>query len=477
MYTVDTDAPPDQIVPPAGSRAFMSVSSVRELSTLPLSEGLLAHYRARLVASEGEIRSLEARVDACADSQADQYKSRWETLKRMDEITDLQKALSDSHVLLWEEREKCVRLNAENDELKVQEVEDRRKIQQLLSVVNPTVQDTMYVRNASPETVTLHPHARSITATAAHGSGAGDGASIAHSGSDSASARTAGVNLKGTRVLRTVYLPNEQVNSLLLTIEALRTQLQQQELLSRERIAALLEDRRIRIAEERARRASESEHAKEAEVKLERTQKLLQQYAKDFLALKHASLVEQRTLIEQLETSRIEIKELRERVDNVSSHAELKVHMANSSARAGAEQYVALYRQQVSDSERTMGLLRDQHSGLQQALALRVQELEAMVTRLKNNYKALEKRRGFEVEGFTQEIHLMRKNVRRLEVLAYGRQVVPGPSAEVQPFVDDGNAVSAKVTHGARAFQAMQVRISALEKSLRASDANAHEKD
>ena len=151
--------------------------------------------------------------------------------------------------------------------------------------------------------------------------------------------------------------------------------------------------------------------------------------------------------------------------------------MANSSARAGAEQYVALYRQQVSDSERTMGLLRDQHSGLQQALALRVQELEAMVTRLKNNYKALEKRRGLEVEGFTQEIHLMRKNVRRLEVLAYGRQVVPGLSAEVQPFVDDGNAVSAKVTRGARAFQAMQVRISALEKSLRASDANAHEKD
>ena len=135
-------------------------STVAELAVLPLSAELLQYYRARLESGEADIRSLEARVDACAASQAEQHKSRWETLKRMDEITDLQKALSDSHVYLWEERERAQRLQAENDELKIQEMDDRRKIQHLLSLVDPLVQDTTYMRDSAPETMTLHPYAR-----------------------------------------------------------------------------------------------------------------------------------------------------------------------------------------------------------------------------------------------------------------------------------------------------------------------------
>jgi hypothetical protein len=44
-------------------------------------------------------------------------------------VADLQRALSDSHVYLWEERERVQKLQAENNELKIQEVEDRRRIQ------------------------------------------------------------------------------------------------------------------------------------------------------------------------------------------------------------------------------------------------------------------------------------------------------------------------------------------------------------
>ena len=61
--------------------------------------------------------------------QATLHKSRWSLQKRDDEVADLQRALSDSHVYLWEERERVQKLRAENNELKIQEVEDRRRIQ------------------------------------------------------------------------------------------------------------------------------------------------------------------------------------------------------------------------------------------------------------------------------------------------------------------------------------------------------------
>ena len=220
---------PDQDQPPSGAT--------------PLSRELLDYYRSRLEASEGEMRALHARIDAGAATQAAQHKLRWETLKRMDEITDLQKALSDSHVYLWEERDKCQRLQAENDELRIQELEDRRKIQHLLSLVDPLMQDTTYVRDAPPETMTLHPHARATVSGTPAGSrrpcaGGAPSAAAAPLAAGLAGVDGMGCNgptgpSDGARVLRTVYLPNAQVDSLLLTVEALRTQLQQSEQLGR----------------------------------------------------------------------------------------------------------------------------------------------------------------------------------------------------------------------------------------------------
>lgn len=96
---------------------------------LPLSRELLTYYQARVAASEDEMASLRARIDDVAASKEEAHKTRWELQKRDAEVAELQRALSDSHVYVWEERDKCQRLQAENDELRIQEAEDRRKIQ------------------------------------------------------------------------------------------------------------------------------------------------------------------------------------------------------------------------------------------------------------------------------------------------------------------------------------------------------------
>jgi len=48
-----------------------------------------------------------------------QHKLQWEQRQREDEIAELQKALSDMQVYLFQEREHVLRLYAENDRLKV----------------------------------------------------------------------------------------------------------------------------------------------------------------------------------------------------------------------------------------------------------------------------------------------------------------------------------------------------------------------
>ena len=48
-----------------------------------------------------------------------QHKLQWDTCKREDEIAQLQNALSDMQVYLFQEREQSLRLYAENDRLKI----------------------------------------------------------------------------------------------------------------------------------------------------------------------------------------------------------------------------------------------------------------------------------------------------------------------------------------------------------------------
>lgn len=89
------------------------------------------------------------------------------TLLLLFQIAELQKALSDANVYLYDEREQVrhnsvfhthtmqpiqprthtltacqvLKLQAENDQLKIQELEDRRRIQHLLALTQPVTQE------------------------------------------------------------------------------------------------------------------------------------------------------------------------------------------------------------------------------------------------------------------------------------------------------------------------------------------------
>jgi coiled-coil domain-containing protein 77 len=78
---------------------------------------------------------------------------------RTDEVNDLQLALEDAKLFLFDEREQVLKLQAENDNLKVQEIEDRKRIQELLALTQPLAQEVRAraVALEWPRTVSPHP--------------------------------------------------------------------------------------------------------------------------------------------------------------------------------------------------------------------------------------------------------------------------------------------------------------------------------
>ena len=181
-------------------------------------------------------------MDTCAAHKAEQHKVEWESKRRAEEVKELQKvmlpwqlvtcttaflheilgctnaasqwhtggicilqALSDAHTYLFEERDRLLKLQSENDELRLQEVEDRKRIRHLLAMHGPLEQEITYNRDGKPNIVTVYPR---------HG--------------QENMPKKANQVEASERVMRTVYLPAANADNLMLKVESLQAQLDEQ---------------------------------------------------------------------------------------------------------------------------------------------------------------------------------------------------------------------------------------------------------
>lgn len=79
----------------------------------------------------GQLYDLCDRLQQLSASKTEFHKAKWECTTRAEEVQQLQQALSASHLALLEERQALLQIKAENDVLRVQQLEDRHTIQRL----------------------------------------------------------------------------------------------------------------------------------------------------------------------------------------------------------------------------------------------------------------------------------------------------------------------------------------------------------
>ena len=104
-------------------------------SLLPLAlndqsdlNSLLAYYRSRIESFEDERREWLQKMEEIREKQDLKHKTEWELKKRREEISELQRTLSEAKLIIFDERQKSLKLTRDNDLMKIREVEDRRKI-------------------------------------------------------------------------------------------------------------------------------------------------------------------------------------------------------------------------------------------------------------------------------------------------------------------------------------------------------------
>lgn len=89
------------------------------LAVLCPSQELLEYYQKKMANCESENEDLLKKLELYREACEEQHKLEWNLQQREEEIAELQKALSDMQVCLFQEREHVLRLYSENDRLRI----------------------------------------------------------------------------------------------------------------------------------------------------------------------------------------------------------------------------------------------------------------------------------------------------------------------------------------------------------------------
>uniref|UniRef100_F6UDC7 Coiled-coil domain containing 77 n=1 Tax=Ornithorhynchus anatinus TaxID=9258 RepID=F6UDC7_ORNAN len=446
-----SDSPdPSPPLPPVSQR----------LAVLRPSRELLEHYRKKIAEFDEEHEALTARLDKYKATCEEQHKLQWEMRQREEEIAELQKALSDMQVFLFQEREHVLRLYSENDRLKIRELEDRKKIQHLLALVGSDTGDLTYFHKEPPHKVQAVGVPWSTWLFGASGAG----------------------TLPPREAPQDPGTYQRDNQTLILQVEALQAQLEEQTKLCKDRIEGFLEDRRIRLEEAQVQHQRDQDKIKALADKLRRTQDLLFESTRDYLRLKSDVRVKEKSWLAEKDHLLKEKDEFREQLqEREEKRGGRQLSPPHPEPTWANGDYVKVLREKLAQEQKLSNMYREQCVALEDDLARireegdvgreifkeRSDKLGKRLQLMTRRYEALEKRRCMEVEGFKADIKNLRQKLKDVEKLLFQVTLNVGPDQDLAILheVRQGNRRTHKIQGELKSLKA---KIYRLESELRA---------
>ncbi|KFV04831.1 Coiled-coil domain-containing protein 77, partial [Tauraco erythrolophus] len=455
---------------------FTPLPSINErLAFLRPSRELLEYYRKKIADFDEEHEDLVKRLERYKETYDEQHKLQWEVRQREEEIAELQKALSDMQVYLFQEREHVLRLYSENDRLKIRELEDRKKIQHLLTLVGTDKGEVTYFHKEPP-------HKASSIFLPAKSREPCERNDTSRTGTKRSTLKPAAKGEKPESPER--YQRDNQ--TLLLQVEALQAQIEEQTRLSKEQLEALLEDRRIQMEEAKVQHQRDQDKIKTITDKLHKTQNLLYESTRDFLQLKFdaranekAWMAEKDSLLRKLDKdpdqliSRESGKEKKQRDTKKMLRADdgaWKLHSREVKSlqdQLMQEQCLSnMYREQCVTLEGELARIREERDVGRELFKERSEKMGKRLKLMTQRYEALEKRRNMEVEGFKNDIKQLRQKLKDVEKQLFKVTLNIGPDQDLAILheVRQGNRLTRKIQGELKTLKA---KIYGLENELR----------
>uniref|UniRef100_UPI00358FB70C coiled-coil domain-containing protein 77 n=1 Tax=Myxine glutinosa TaxID=7769 RepID=UPI00358FB70C len=405
-YSANNDSPSTP-APPLAER----------LASIRPSRELLDFYRCKVAEFDEGHEDLIKRLDRYKSTLQNQLKLERNLQQRETEVYELQQAVRDMQMLVFQSREQILQLYAENDLLKIRDIEDKKKIEHLLTLSGPRTRDVTYCFDPSSElgVPRLLPRAikNKLSRPVPPLSRVRKSTPKASPSADSKAESEHGTE-------------NNEI--LTLQVQALHTQLEEQMRNARDLIQELSSDREIHVAEQHVERVRERAHIESLSQRLERTQTLLHESNAEILRLKresctqeHCWISEKDALLSKLDVLHGELSTQKMvgsrqplNQEATSLRLQRKIEQVKCNL-AQARELASKYREQCIGLEEEVAHLHEEREVAKEVFKERLGKMSERLELATRRCAELEKRRALEAEGFKHDIQVLQKRLLKME--------------------------------------------------------------
>ena len=397
---------------------------------------------------------------------ADKYRGR-----REEEVLTLQHAAKAQQLQVIEQQEQLLELQAENRQLRIQEAEDRKRIQQLLSLTKPVQQEVTFMRDVRPTKLTTTPSDDATRVVRQYEDGqsvevvcpGSMGAPQVSKGRTKSAVQTRQPASKdegpvATRVLRTVYLPSEKTDSMLLTIDALQRELDEHRRVGDEKMAIVMEQRDTAIAECKVQTERLLERVREADERTTTLSTLLRNNEREYLLLRHNTAVGERVMKEDNAALQEQNSVLLSKSEEDKARLEEEHQQFAEELGRQTETYVQTFRSHATAREKERD---DAHAEMKKAKLEHEQEeaaLEQRISKMAQKITRLDKVRKLSTQQKKWEASQQDKPVRTVE-LRPGRGGTASRATLLYDRFTEGVAAEIERNYDAKKSQLMRERL------------------
>ncbi|XP_020948150.1 coiled-coil domain-containing protein 77 isoform X2 [Sus scrofa] len=304
---------------------------------------------------------------------------------------------------------------------KGRELEDKKKIQNLLALVGTDSGEVTYFYKEPPNKVSiLQKNIQTIEMCEQN-------ESSALRADSKGSRRKPAMKEKEERAEQ----QQRDVQTLILQVEALQAQLEEQTRLSREQVSGLMEERRIHMDEVQVHHQRYRDRITELTKSLHHTQELLYESTKDFLQLKFENqnketswMLEKDHLMSKIKQYRVQCKKREDKLGKVwpihENHHNQNEYIKSLKDKIVQEKRLSnMYQEQCISLEEELARIREEEGVRREIFKDRTNKMGKRLQVMTKRYEALENRRALEVEGFKTDIKVLRQKLRDLEQMLY----------------------------------------------------------
>ncbi|MCQ2821544.1 MAG: hypothetical protein MJ252_30165, partial [archaeon] len=396
---------------------------------------LVDYYRLLLDTFEKERVDYSNRLEQLKIKNEEEHKLDWETKRRKDEIIELEQALYEASIALSNERKRAIHFANEIENCKLRKKEDHRRIVQLLQLAEPIEQTIKLYQGKKPEKTEKYSNFNFESGIEEFKENSNN-VSIKRALSNKNKIKrklSKGKNKYGNfgtetgtkkplyrippsdekqQILRTIMLPNdektvEQTNE----NESLKREIEDIKNKYDDQILKLEENRKLREEEFRQKCLDYNKESEDILKEIQRLEKLNHEITKDMMELKYDNGLKEKKVYEEMEVTKLNNRALENNLnDAIAKGRQEKIHSLSEYNKKTRE-ITANLRGQVRVQTESANIIKEQYNQIQKIYTSKVKNLKNQLTGITEKCKLMEERKNFNIEGYINEIKLMRKRL------------------------------------------------------------------